>query len=370
MRADPAMPITISISRRTILMVFAIIAIVWAAMHLVTVLVVVFSAIVLATAVDPPVSWMQAHRIPRAVGVLTIIAALVLMFVGVAVLIVPILGDELQALQSDIPRYVDQVQRFLDRVAPRSSATSVDMSKVSQQLTAHLQSIAIELTQLSLLVGRVAVLMIATMVITIFIAINPAMGITLMQRFAPPSFHKRAITISTAIRLHIGAWARGQALMATTFGLAMGIGLSVLDVPYAVSLAVVAAVLEAVPYLGGAVTLALAIPLALIAGPIHAAGVIILYIVLVNLETHVLAPIFFGKTVDLPPVAVLVALLIGVESAGILGAVMAIPATVIVWAVVEELRPLPPPPGAAPGAPPNEALEQGLPESVDPDARA
>lgn len=341
MKADPT-AVTISISRRTIFLVFAIIAITWAAMHLVTVLVVVFSAIVLATAVDSPVSWMQARHIPRPVGVLTIIAVLVLVFAGVAVLVVPILGDELQALQTDLPRYLDQVQGFLNRVAPRSSLTNnIDMSKISQQITDHLQSIAIGLTQLSLFVGRVAVLMIATMVITIFIAVNPAMGVTLLQRFAPPSFHQRAITISTAIRLHIGAWARGQALMATTFGLAMGVGLSLLDVPYAVSLAVVAAVLEVVPYLGGAVTLALAVPLALISGPLHAAGVIILYIVLVNLETHVLAPIFFGKTVDLPPVAVLIALLIGVESAGIVGAVLAIPATVIVWAVVEELRPLP-----------------------------
>jgi predicted PurR-regulated permease PerM len=68
-------------------------------------------------------------------------------------------------------------------------------------------------------------------------------------------------------------------------------------------------------------------------------AVIVLYVVLVNLESHVLAPLLYGKALGLPPVAILLALLAGVELLGILGALLAIPLTVIIWAIGEEFAP-------------------------------
>lgn len=340
MTRDTRATFNVSISVRTIFLVFAIVAMVWVALHLVTVLIVVFSAIVLATAIDRPVSWMQDRRIPRPLGVLGICAAILLIVTGLAVMLIPIISSEMQALQTDLPRYAENIQRLVHRVAPGNvTATHFNLAGLSQQIADHLQSIVVELTQLSLLAGRIVLLLFATLVMTCFIAVSPSMGTTLLRRFAPQSWHRRATAISSSIRMRIGDWARGQALMAMTFGIVMGVGLWLLGVPYAVSLAAIAAALEVVPYLGGAVTLILSVPLALTVGPVQAGVVVVLYLILVNLETHIFAPIFFGKTVDLPPVAVFLALLIGVETAGIVGAILAIPTTVVVWAVVAELWP-------------------------------
>jgi predicted PurR-regulated permease PerM len=67
--------------------------------------------------------------------------------------------------------------------------------------------------------------------------------------------------------------------------------------------------------------------------------VLVLYVILVNLESHVLAPLLYGRALGLPPVAILIALLAGVELLGILGALLAVPLTVILWAITEEYMP-------------------------------
>jgi predicted PurR-regulated permease PerM len=68
-------------------------------------------------------------------------------------------------------------------------------------------------------------------------------------------------------------------------------------------------------------------------------GVIVLYLILVNVESHILAPLLFGRAVGLPPIAILLALLAGVELLGVIGALLAVPVTVIIWAIVDEIWP-------------------------------
>jgi predicted PurR-regulated permease PerM len=110
-------------------------------------------------------------------------------------------------------------------------------------------------------------------------------------------------------------------------------------VPYAWSLGVIAGILEVIPYVGGAITVVLAGFSAATIGIPQVIGVIILYVILVNFESHVLAPVLYGRALGLPPVAILLSLLAGVELLGVLGALLAVPLTVIVWAIVEEFAP-------------------------------
>ena len=93
--------------------------------------------------------------------------------------------------------------------------------------------------------------------------------------------------------------------------------------------------------MGGAITVLLAVFSAATLGLPHVIGVIILYVVLVNVESHILAPLLYGRALVLPPVAILLSLLAGVEFLGILGALLAIPITIIAWAIAEEFAPGP-----------------------------
>ena len=119
----------------------------------------------------------------------------------------------------------------------------------------------------------------------------------------------------------------------------MGRSLWVIIVSAGIILGVIAGILEVVPYVGGFITVILAVLSAATVGVPQVIAVIVLYVVLVNVESHVLAPLLYGKALGLPPVAILLALLAGVELLGILGALLAIPLTVIIWAIGEEFAP-------------------------------
>jgi len=208
-------------------------------------------------------------------------------------------------------------------------------------LSSHAGSTAARLTSITLTVGRTLVLMFATLVTAYFLSLDPTGTQRLLSRFLSPASQQRTAAIEAALRHRIGAWARGQIMLAAIFGLAMGIGLWIIGIPYAISLAAAAAVLELIPYAGGAVTILLASLIALTIGWPQTLGVIVLYIILINLEAHVLAPVLLGHAVGLPPAAVLLALLAGIELRGIIGVLLAVPTAVIAWALVEAVWPKP-----------------------------
>lgn len=333
-------PVYIAISRRTLLVIAGGVAVIWLALHLVNVLVVLFSAILVATAVDPVVQFFERRRLPRALGVLLVFLLFALLLAGVVALLVPLIGSELVILRQELPRYADDLEQLLARVAPNEAKdTSITFDRLVQILSGHIDTVVLELTRVTLTFAHAALLLFITFVLGYFMAVNPRLGRIALERLVPEERRPTAFQIAAAVRVRIGGWVRGQLAVSATFGLAMGLGLWALGVPYAASLGTTAAVLELVPYLGGAVTLLLAVPLALTVGVPQAIGVVVLYAVLTLLESHVLNPIFVGRAVGMPPVVVLTALVAGIELAGILGALLAIPVTVIVWAIVAELGP-------------------------------
>lgn len=333
--------LTVTISKRTVFLVFAIIALIWLAFKLANLLVVLFIAIVFATAVDQPATWLTRHRIPRPISVLLVYVVLLGILTAVGFALVPLVDSEIGTLQDHIPGYVDAIKKIFNRVAPNAASAGLSPSKIASTASTHLTMIASRVTNLALATTHTIALAFATLVIAYFLAIDPNLGARLLERFAAPPTQERIGEVATRVRYRIGAWARGQVLVAVTFGLAMGVGLWLLGIPYAVSLGITAAVLELVPYIGGAVTLILASLMALTIGWVHVVGVAVLYLVLVAIESHVLTPIFLGHAVGLPSIAVLIALLVGLELLGIIGVLLAVPATVIIWAIVEEIWPSP-----------------------------
>jgi predicted PurR-regulated permease PerM len=339
---DAVSGVTVTISRRTIFLVLGLIAGVWLVLHLVQLLIVLFAAVLLATSIDQPTGWLERRGLPRSVGALLLFLLLFLAFAGVVALLVPLLHAEFLSLQDDLPRYADQLNGFAQRHLPNYNAqANFSFSKLGEQASGHVGEIAGRLTTVTLAVGHTLVLIFATFVLAYFMAASPEMGMQFVRRFTPVPHQERAANILHAVNLRVGAWARGQLIIAVSFGLAMGLGLWAIGIPYAASLGTTAAVLELIPYVGGAITVVLAVLMALSVGPWQVLAVIVLYLVLINIEAHILAPVLLGRVIGLPSIAVLIALLAGVELLGILGALLAVPATVIVWAIIEELWPAP-----------------------------
>jgi len=144
--------------------------------------------------------------------------------------------------------------------------------------------------------------------------------------------------VVAGLRQRLSRWVWAQAAIALYFALIFSAGLALLGVPFALTIGLVGGVLEIVPYLGGITATLLAITSALTVSPWLALWVVVLYVVVVEIEAHIVAPALYGRVVGLHPALILVALVTGAKAKGILGIFFAVPILVVLTALLEELR--------------------------------
>ena len=332
--------ITVSISVRTIFLIIALVALTYLLFRIPHFWLLVLTAVVLATAMDKPVSAMQARGLPRGISILLIYILLIgLMVIAIAAL-APIVAGDARALERELPGYTAWFEKVAASLPASSDGSATfSLAGVEQQLRNNASTLARSATEIGVEAGRTAFYVFVTLVLAFFLSVEPGVVLDGAARWVPVKHQERVWRIARNIHESIGAWARGQLAIALIFGALMGVGLKLIGVPYAPSLGVIAGILEVVPYVGGFITVVLAVLSAATVGVPQVIAVIVLYVVLVNIESHVLAPLLYGKALGLPPVAILLALLAGVELLGILGALLAIPLTVIIWAIGEEFAP-------------------------------
>lgn len=181
-----------------------------------------------------------------------------------------------------------------------------------------------------------------------------------VRRFVPTRWRTLYGDLTGKADRAIGGYLRGQILITIVLGFLIWIGLSVLGVPLATAISVLAAVFNLVPYLGPIVGSVPAVLLAFTVSPLTALLVLVVFLAANQIEAHVLAPLILAKSTDLHPITVLISILIGVGFLGLLGAFVAVPAVALAKVVLEEYLLTRPayaaapatagPPGGPPGA--------------------
>ena len=128
-----------------------------------------------------------------------------------------------------------------------------------------------------------------------------------------------------AIETNVGHWVKGELTLMFVVGLACFVGLQILGVKYTLALGIVSGVLEIVPILGPVLSAIIAAIIAFADAPIKGLFVIALYIIVQQLENNILVPKIMQKVSGFSPLVILIALLIGSEFFGIIGAIIAVP---------------------------------------------
>jgi predicted PurR-regulated permease PerM len=130
---------------------------------------------------------------------------------------------------------------------------------------------------------------------------------------------------------------RGQLALSFIIGGAAYLGLSILSVPYALPLAILAGIMEVVPVIGPIVSAIPAILIAYLISPFLALMVALIYFVIQQLENHLIVPQVMNKAVGLNPLVVILAIAIGGRLLGISGALLAVPITVVIQIITEDI---------------------------------
>lgn len=314
----------IDISTSTILRIILIILGLFFVYLIRDILMIVLVAIIIAAAINSPVSWLQRKKVPRLLGVIFVFLLIFLLLALIISLILPPLAGQIKQLARHFPEFMEKVglsfqqwwgkykidgnlQVFLDRISDRlSQATS-----------------SVFATIISLFGGLFSAIIV--LVISFYLAVQER-GVKKFLIYLAPSEHQSYFSdLIERIQAKIGGWLRGQLLLMLIVGSLTFIGLSLLGVKYALILALVAGLLEIVPYIGPIFAAIPAVILAFFQAPLLALLVIILYVVIQELENYVIVPQVMRKAVGLNPIVIIVVMLIGVKLAGILGIILSVP---------------------------------------------
>lgn len=313
---------TIELSTTSIIKFIVAVLLVWFLFIIKNILLILIISVITASAMDPLADYLQKKRIPRGLSVLLVY----LVFVGVIVLIlfmlVPPIVQEFQAISKS--NFYDA---FREKVGVFKH--TLDDLGIGQSVQNNLKTIAATFsntlfqTTKGVVTGFVSVITI--LVISFYLTIEENGMKSFIKNLVPFKHQSYAMNLTNRIQKKMGSWVLGQIILsAVIFGLTF-IGLSILRVDFALALALIAGLLEIVPYIGPFVSAIPAVFFAFLQSPALAVAVIILYIVIQQLENHIIVPVVMSKSVGINPVLVILGILIGGTLAGIVGALIAVP---------------------------------------------
>ena len=328
---------TINISTSTILRVIVILLALVFLYLIRDILMVVFVAVVMAAAINGPISWLQRHKVPRLLGVIFIYLLILLFLALVVTLIFPPLAEQIKQLAIYFPEFMEKiglsVQEWWGQHRLEGNFQAL-LDKISNKLAQATSSVFA--TIIGFFGGLLSAIII--LVISFYLAVQEKGAKRFLVSLTPNEHQDYLAGLIERIESKIGGWLRGQLLLMLIVGLLTYIGLYFLGVKYALTLALIAALLEIVPYIGPILAAIPAVVLSFFQSPFLALLVILLYIVIQQLENYIIYPQVMKKAVGLNPIIIIVTMLVGAKLAGILGIILAVPVTAAIAEFLKDFQ--------------------------------
>ena len=331
---------TINISTSTIWRILFVILLLVFLYAIRDILILLFFAIIVASAVDLPARRLDKLKIPRIISVLLIYLVCVGLLIGLLVLFVPSLTQEIEAFSIEFPEYANKLYQKFQRLQDSSLYQKLvnEIQGTLNNLKEDLRgSVGDILTKTFRIFGGLFSVIIV-MVISFYLAVQKGSIQDLLRGVTPKEHEAYALNLWQRAQKKMGHWLQGQLFLALVIGVLVYIGLSLLGIRFALLLAIIAGILELVPYIGPVLSAIPAVILAFFQAPILALWVLILYIVVQQLENYLLVPVIMKKVVGLNPVVVIISLLIGGKLLGILGIILAVPAAAVLAEFFKDIK--------------------------------
>lgn len=305
------------------------------------VLLLVFLAVLLGAALEPVVGFIRARTgIGRGFSILGVYAVFLVAVIAMAVFIVPAATVQLSAGLSHLPAFLDQIRAWAGQLRPEVLGEGIN--SLADALEAPFKPGPApdpdSLVEASVVVVQVAAALVTLLALVFFwLTERPR-----LQRYALaflPAHRRAGIRDAwNEIETRLGLWARGQLLLMATIGVATGIAYTLLGLPAALLLGLIAGLSEVIPIVGAFIGAIPAVLVATTISPEVTVLTIAIYLILQLIEGNVLVPMVMRNSVGLSPFLVMVSLLLGSAIAGVLGAIVAVPVVAGITVVLDRLQ--------------------------------
>lgn len=325
------MPRTIELSHRTIIFTVFFLAFVWFLAQIIQIIIALFIAILLMTALNPAVDKLARAKIPRPFAILIVY----LLLVGVVVLglawIIPPFVDQATRLVNRFPSLVDQAGGWFESLG----ISGIDKSIIDSQIS-QVGNIPFDIVRFTVSFFSNIVLVFSVLVITFYLLIERKNLDKYLLILFGDDGEKRAKKFVDRLEARLGGWVRGEITLMSIIGVMTYIGLRLLGIPYALPLAIFAGILEAVPNIGPVISAIPGVVIALTISPVMGLAAAALYFLVQQLENSLIVPKVMQKATGVNPLVTILSLAIGFHLAGPLGAILAVPIVIVIHVLATE----------------------------------
>lgn len=301
-------------------------------------------ALILATGLGPLVRQLERSGMSRGLAVLLIYVLLIIALIVLGVAVIPPIVEQVEEFARDAPRHGDEIVELLRSLReqfPFLPPLDEQLVEYARQLSGQLgvlgaQALTVARFALGIFSGALSILLV--LLITLYLIVDHERIRDYFLSFFSEERHEQLRRVSDRIGERMGGWLLGQVFLSLTVGLVSWIGLTLLGVNGAVVLAVLAAIGELIPIVG---PIAAAVPAVLVGftqSVYHGIAALVLYVAIQQLENNILVPKIMERAVAIHPLAVIIALLVGGELYGIVGAIVAVPVAASLAVVLNEFR--------------------------------
>ncbi|MET9963318.1 AI-2E family transporter [Streptomyces sp. NPDC006326] len=298
------------------------------------------------TALLRPLTGLLARWIPRGLAVACSLLGSIVVLLGALAFVGETVAAEWNSLVAEFRAGLERLEPLLERPPLRLSPNALHdlQARIGDYLSSHRAALlSTAVSGAGRLVQALTVAVLALFCSVFFIHSGERQWGWVCSQF-PRSLQGRLSVAGRAAWRTFTGYTHGIVLVAGTNAILVGIALFALGVPLAVPLALLEFFAAFVPLIGSPVALAVAVLVALAAkGPLIAGLVVVLIVVIGQIEGHLLHPLLMSWAVRLHPVVVALSVVAGAISAGVLGAVVAVPLVSVLWSVRQALRSSPPP---------------------------
>lgn len=316
---------------RRVLIVLALAALAYLVWQLSEVLLLVFGAVVVAVVLRSCADLIARRTpIPRRWSLMVAGLAILLLFAGISVVLGTRLRAQLAQLLALLPPAIEYVFGEFGVTSVTQEIPRVLGSGLGGSVLSHIASLGI--TAVSALTNLFLV-----MVAGIFLAVDPKLYQTGLVKLFPQSLHERVDSALNASGRALELWLVGQLFAMALIGVLVGFAMWLIGLPSPLALGLIAGLTEFIPFIGPILG---ALPALLIAATRDAgtlAWTVIAFVAIQQIESNLIMPVIQRRTVSLPPVLSLFAVVAFGVVLGALGLILAVPLTVVAYVLVKKL---------------------------------
>ncbi len=308
------------------------------ARQLLTLLLVLVLTIILSLPLAEAASRAERAGLPRAAGALGALLAGTAVVVVIGYLVAPQFVEEVKAFAQHLPSILTGAQHYVQQATGlKTGNLSAELTRLVQSYTKHPQGLIGPLEQIGVTVAVLIAGVVLVVLGAFLIAVNPAPLVQSSLALLPAHRRGQALDVFERVRHAWLGWMTAVGLDMLLLGGLLFVGMTLIDLPFALGFAVFSALMTVIPNYGSVISAIPPIISGLSESPGKAALVLLVYLIVNQIEGNLILPLIMARTVDLHPAVVSLGLLVMGALFGLIGVLISIPLMSLAIILVQSL---------------------------------